>query len=96
MSTNNTIEYDFKIGTEQVSVRDVIHKRTSEEVTMYTQSRPQEFRGLINIRGAVDPSQHIGYFILVDDLQVESLDEIVQVNEDTQVEVVRVVQLTER
>lgn len=88
------------IDTEQVTIRDVIRNRAVDEKTMYTQSQPQDFRGLIPVSNQekrdiqdLDSSQTIGYFILVDDQQVESLDEVVQVGDNTEIEVVKVLRL---
>jgi len=103
MFINKSNGNDIEIESKQVPVRDVIHRRSPEEVTMYTQSQPREFRGLIEpsdlqvpVQQGPNSSQHIGYFVLVDDHQVENLDEVVQVNEDTQVELVKVVQLSKK
>ena len=42
---------------------------------------------------AVEAFEQNGFFILVDDNQIESLDDIIQIREDTRVEFVRLVQL---
>ena len=77
---------DFEVGIERVRVRDLLQKQTFEEITLYTPSNPNAFRGLL---------QPDGVIVLVDGYQVQSLDEIVGIREYSSIEVVRVVQLQE-
>ena len=79
-------ELDVEVGIERVSVRELIQKHAFKEITLYTPSKPDAFKGVL---------QPDGIIILVDGYQVQSLDEMVGIREYPCVEVVRVVQLRE-
>lgn len=65
------------------------------EVALNSQkvSRRREINWEEQADAAVDAFEQNGFFILVDDKQIESLDDIIQIREDTRVEFVRLVQL---
>ena len=83
----NLIDQDLSdagVGMKQVSVRELLQERDFEEITMYTFSAPETLGGLL---------QPDGIYILVDGCQVGDLNEIVEVTNDTHIEVVKVVRL---
>lgn len=107
----------FEVGTEKLTVRELIRKRVFEEVTMYNLSKPGYFKGLVQpsnaeqtLNGyklrqhreinwekqaekAMNAFQSNGFFILVDDHQVENLDDVIQVKDGTEISFVRLVPL---
>lgn len=76
--------FDAKGGVKQFSVHELLQERCFEEITMYTFSAPETLNGFL---------QPEGFFVLIDGCQVEDLNEIVGVTQDTHIEVIRVVQL---
>ena len=80
----NQVDLDLEVGIERMRVGDLLQTRAFEEITLYTPSTPEVFAGVIQPEGII---------VLVDGVQVQSLDEIVGVRENPYVEVVRVVQL---
>ena len=80
----NKRDLDNDIGIERVRVSDLLQTHSFEEITLYTPSDPCMFKGIIQ------PDEII---VLVDGVQVQSLDEFVGIREAPCVEVVRVVQL---
>jgi len=65
------------------------------EVALNSQkvSRRREINWEEQADAAVDAFEQNGFFILVDEKQIENLDDVIQIREDTRVEFVRLVQL---
>jgi len=76
--------FDAEVGMKQVSVRELLQEGDFEEITMYTFSAPETLGALL---------QPDGIYVLVDGCQVGDLNEIVEITNDTHIEVVKVVQL---
>lgn len=76
--------FDAKVEIKQIRVHELLKGKCFEETTLYTFSALETFKGLL---------QPDDVFVLIDGYQVEDLNEIVSVTQDTHIEVVRVVQL---
>ena len=80
----NQTPLDLEVGIKRVSVRELLRQHAFDAVTLYTSSKPDSFRGLI---------QPDGIIILVDGCQVQSLDETLGLRGDPCIEVIKVVHL---
>lgn len=93
--TTNTFLLDFL--TERITVRELIRERVYEEVRQRNASAPEKPRRLVDweeqYRRALDAFARNGFFVLVDDRQVESLDEAITIRPGTHVSFVRLVPL---
>ncbi len=116
---SGTVTNEIKIEFEQVeiTVKDLIEQRVSQEVAKYNNRVIEKFNGLIQptekenvlnafskkefrmIDGeqqvyiALDAFQKNGFFVLVDDKQVESLEERIQLRPMMKVSFIKLVPL---
>jgi len=110
-------ELKFEVGTEKMTVSDLIRKRVHEEVMLYNLSQPGYFQGLVQpsdievtLNGnklrqkrnldwevqagiALQAFQQNGFFILIDNCQVNDLDELIEIKEDTQIAFIKLIPL---
>ncbi len=111
----HTINLDF--ATEQVTVREIITERVTQEVEAHNAATEQgSFNGLVQpssverrlngqrpkrkiidaekqVYVALDAFQQNGYFVLIDDVQAESLEQRVTLRSDTEVSFVKLTPL---
>lgn len=116
---SGTVTNEINIEFEQVEItlKDLIEQRVSQEVEKYNNRVTQKFNGLIQptekenllnaaskkefriIDGeqqvyiALDAFQKNGFFVLVDDKQVESLEEQIQLRPKMKVSFIKLVPL---
>ncbi len=116
---SGTVTNEIKIEFDQVeiTVKDLIEQRVSQEVAKYNNRIIEKFNGLIQptekenvlnafskkefrmIDGeqqvyiALDAFQKNGFFVLVDDKQVESLEEQIQLRPNLKVSFIKLVPL---
>lgn len=107
---------DLTFPSEQVSVREIITERVTQEVEAYNaRAESEEFRGLVKpteterrlngvrkartidaekqVYVALDAFQQNAYFVLIDDVQAESLEQRVRLRGDTDVSFIRLTPL---
>ncbi len=116
---SGTVTNEIKIEFDQVeiTVKDLIEQRVSQEVAKYNNRLIEKFNGLIqptekeNLLNAIskkefrmidgeqqvyialDAFQKNGFFVLVDDKQVESLEERIQLRSMMKVSFIKLVPL---
>lgn len=103
-----TRSLDLDFAAERVTVREIIAARVRQEVGAYNAERAGEaFDGLVQpatpgarevdaerqVYVALDAFQKNGFFVLVDDLQAESLEQLVRLRPGTEVSFVKLTPL---
>jgi hypothetical protein len=111
----NEISLEFK--TEQVSIKDIISERVSQEVKNYNSKLPEYFFGLVEpsdaektlngyklkpkklidgekqVYTALDAFQKNAFFVLVDNIQSESLEQMVELKKSTVISFIKLTPL---
>lgn len=109
------IELEFK--SEQVSIRDIIAERVTQEVKAYNDKLPEYFNGLVEpsqaektlngyklkkkklidaevqVYTALDAFQKNAFFVLVDNIQSEKLEQQVMLNKATNISFIKLTPL---
>jgi hypothetical protein len=110
-------EISLEFKTEQVTVKDIITERVSQEVNDYNTKLPEYFNGLVEptdaektlngyklkpkkiidtekqVYTALDAFQKNAYFLLIDDIQSESLEQMVPLRQSTTISFVKLTPL---